>query len=102
MVCDVQCLGYGQVVGKRRTVGSSQAAVAADPPSGDAWPPAGAEPGGAGRDYLRAQDGHPVGVLPAGTRLQWHDLVAPVTGLAARGGVAAAAPHAPAALSRRR
>src|SRR5919201_3202213 len=50
------------------------------------------------RYHLRAQNGHPLGVLPAGAGLLWHDTLEPLTSLAARRRLGAAAPH-PAAAS---
>src|SRR5438046_934010 len=101
MVPNVRYLGYGQATGERRTVGGGGAAAPADAPTGHAGPPASAEPGGADRDHLRAQDGLTLGVLPAGVGLLWHDAVAPAAGVAGRGRMGAAPPRAAAAPGRR-
>src|SRR3954447_2136083 len=61
---------------------------------GRARPPAGAQPRGADRDHLCPEDGPPLGVLPAGVGLLWHDAVEPAARLAAGRRVGTPAPYA--------
>src|SRR5438046_10489773 len=94
MVQIVPQVGYGQATRERRAMGGRRAVAPADATGGNAGAPTGAEPGGADGHHLRAQDGAAVGVLPAGTGLLWHDLVAAAACLAGGGRVGAPAPRA--------